>query len=177
VPKKPLDELEAGRAFYAERLPQLDGEYFGTMWHLFTVGHLVTTDLDRIAGTFGFSYADLHLLGMLSIERRRAMRATDLASALYVSNAVLSIRIARLEKLGLLTRDRSGVDRRAYELTLTERGRAIVEESILVIAGEAKIVRHFRKLPPEDRQSLSRLLGKLHEMMDREFVGVQREND
>lgn len=177
MPKKPLDELEAGRAFYAERLPQLDGEYFGTMWHLFTVGHLVTTDLDRIAGKFGFSYADLHLLGMLSIERRRAMRATDLASALYVSNAVLSIRIARLEKLCLLTRHRSGSDRRAYELTLTEQGRAIVEESILVIAGEAKIVRHFRKLPPEDRLALSRLLGNLHEMMDREFVGVPHETD
>lgn len=177
MPKKPIEELEAGRAFYAERLPQLDGEYFGTMWHLFTVGHLVTTDLDRIANKFGFSYADLHLLGMLSIKRRRAMRATDLASALYVSNAVLSIRIARLEKLGLITRDRSGSDRRAYELELTDKGREIVEESILVIAEQAKIVRHFRKLPPEDRQELSRLLGNLHEMMDREFVGVQHETD
>jgi hypothetical protein len=35
----------------------------------------------------------------------------------------------------------------------------------------------FRRLPPEDRAALSRILGDLHEQLDREFVGVPHSDD
>jgi DNA-binding MarR family transcriptional regulator len=177
MPKKPIDELEAGRDYYSRLLPQVDVEYFATMWHLFTVGHLVATDLDRIARTLGHSIADVLLLGALGRDRQRALRATDLTSILHVSNAVLSVRVARLEKANLLTRDRSAADRRSFELQLTEQGRSVIADAILLIARDAKIVRMFRRLSPAEREVLSRILGDMHEQLDRDFVGVRHSDD
>lgn len=176
MPRKPIDQLKAGRAYYARRLPQLDDAHFGALWHLFTVGHLVTTDLDNIARRHDCSFADLDMLGTLGIDQERGMRATDLASALYLSNAVISTRVARLEQRGLIERHR-GRDRRAYALRLTEAGRTLVEEVIVEIAREAKIARFFRELAPEDQSSLVRILGELHQRFDREFAGGPYRDD
>jgi DNA-binding MarR family transcriptional regulator len=151
-------------------LPHLDDAHFGALWHLFTVGHLITTDLDAIARRHDCSFADLDLMGTLAIDEDRDMRATDLASTLYLSNAVISTRVARLERLGLVERRRAG-DRRAYALRLTGAGRALVEQVIVEIARDAKIARFFRDLAPEDQLSLVRILGELHQRFDREFIG------
>lgn len=174
VSRGPVEELEAGQEFYAKLLPGFDVSHFAALWHIFTVGHLVTTDLDRIARRLGFSMADLHLLGTLKIERPAALRATDLAMSLYVSNAVLSARIERLSRKGLLVRTPRPEDRRSYDLRLTSKGSALIEQAIVEIAREAKLVRHFRKLPDMDREALGRILGVLHEQLDRDFVANGR---
>lgn len=171
MPRKPVDQLNAGQSFYASRMPGMDVAHFGPLWHLFTVGHLVTTDLDGIAAKLGCSFADLDLLGTLAIEQAAPHRATDLASTLYVSNAVISTRVARLEKQGLLERRRNPEDRRAFDLELTPKGRTLVEQAIVDIATHSKIVRFFRQLSPEDQQTLGRLLGDLHQRFDREYPG------
>lgn len=171
MPRKPVDQLNVGQSFYARHMPDLDVAHFGPLWHFFTVGHMVTTDLDGIARKLGYSFADLDFLGTLAIDERTALRATDLASSLYVSNAVISTRIARLEKDGLLERRRNPADRRAFDLALTPKGRALVEQAIGDIAAQSKLVRFFRQLSPDDQQTLARLLGDLHQRFDREFVG------
>lgn len=171
MPRKPVDQLNAGRTYYAEHLPGVGVEHFGALWHLFTVGHLVSTDLDAIARGLGCSFADLDLLGTLAIEERGSMRATDLASTLYVSNAVVSTRIARLEQAGLVMRRRSNGDKRAFELVVSSKGRELIEGAIAEIAREAKIVRFFGDLAPDDQAALVRILGILHQRFDREFVG------
>lgn len=171
MPRKPVDQLNAGRSFYARRMPDMESEHFGPLWHFFTVGHLVTTDLDSIAGKLGYSFADLDLLGTLAIDQDAPHRATDLASTLYVSNAVISTRIARLGKDGLLERRHNPEDRRVFDLFLTPKGRALVERAIVDIAAQSKLVRFFRQLGPADQQTLSRLLGDLHQRFDREFMG------
>jgi len=171
MPRKPIDQLNAGRSFYARRMPDMESGHFGPLWHFFTVGHLVTTDLDAIAGKLGYSFADLDLLGTLAIEQAAPHRATDLASTLYVSNAVISTRIARLEKDGLLERHRNSSDRRVHDLSLTAKGRAVVEQAIGDIATQSKLVRFFRQLSPADQETLGRLLGDLHQRFDREYIG------
>lgn len=171
MPRKPVDQLNVGRRFYARQMPGLDVEHFGPLWHFFTVGHLVSTDLDAIARKLGYSFADLDFLGTLAIDERTALRATDLASSLYVSNAVISSRIARLEKDGLIERHRNPDDRRAFDLVLTRQGRALIEQAIVEIAGQSKLVRFFRQLSREDQQALARILGDLHQRFDREYVG------
>lgn len=177
MPRKPVDQLNAGRAFYARLLPGLDVDHFGALWHMFTVGHLVATDLDSIAREIGCSFADLDFLGTLAIDERKTMRATDVASTLYVSNAVISTRIARLVKAGLIERRRSDEDKRAFDLRLTGKGHDVIEQAIHRIAREAKIVRFFRQLAPEDQQALVRILGDLHQRFDREFAGGPYSDD
>lgn len=171
MPRKPVDQVNAGRSFFADQLPGIDFAYFAPLWHLFTIGHLISTDLDNVTRKLGCSFADLSLLGTLAIDERKAVRATDLASALHVSNAVISARAVRLERDGLIVRTRSGQDRRAFHLELTARGQSLLAQAIPMIAEEAKIVRFVTQLDPADRLALSRILGHLHQQFDREFVG------
>ena len=177
MPRKPVDQLNVGRRFYARQMPDLNVDYFGPLWHFFTVGHLVSLDLDTIARKLGYSFADLDFLGTLAIDERTALRATDLASSLYVSNAVISNRIARLEKDGLIERHRNPEDRRAFDLILTAQGRTLIEQAIMEIADQSKLVRFFRQLSQEDQEALARILGDLHQRFDREFVSCAYTDD
>lgn len=177
MPRKPVDQLNVGRSFYARQMPGLNVDHFGPLWHFFTVGHLVSNDLDAIARKLGYSFSDLDFLGTLAIDERTALRATDLASQLYVSNAVISGRIARLEKDGLVERHRNPDDRRAFDLLLTEKGRLLIEQAIVEIAEKSKLVRFFHQLSPEDQQALARILGDLHQRFDREFIGGPYQQD
>jgi len=174
MPRRPVEELEAGRAFYAQLAPDLDVGHFAAMWHTFTVGHLLATDLDRIARRHDLSIADLHLLGTIRIERPEQLRATDLALTLHVCNAVLSARIARLESQGLLVRTPSPADRRAFQLTLTADGAAKTDAAIADISRSGAFARRYRTLRDEDRAALARIMGELHNLLDRDFVGATR---
>lgn len=175
--RRPVDQLEAGQRFYTKQFPGLDTEYFGALWHLFTVGHLLSTELEAIARKSGVSFADLDLMGTLAVDQQRSMRATDIASALYVSEAVISTRVQRLMAAGMLERRRSKADRRAFELILTDLGREVLARALVEIEREAKIVRFFRRLAAEDRGHLLRILGSIHQSYDREFAGAPYFND
>jgi len=163
----PVEEVKAGRAFYQEVLPGCDTTHFESMWHIFSVGHLVAVDLDRIARQFDLSIADLHFLGTLRIERARPLRATDLTRTLHVSNAVLTLRVDRLVQMGFVVRNKSGKDRRAFDLWMTELGAQVADSAIRAIAAKSSIARLLREMAPEDRCAVERILGHLHNELDR----------
>jgi DNA-binding MarR family transcriptional regulator len=142
-------------------MPDLDVGHFGALWHLVTIGHLISSEIDRIARTLDLSVADLQLLGTLRINDAQQVRATDLARALFVSNAVLTSRIQRLADAGLLLRDATD-DRRSFRLRLTEVGAQTIDQAIARVAREAQFPRILRQLSQEDREQLDRLLGPLH---------------
>jgi len=170
--QRPVDELEAAVTFWAEIA--LDVSYFGAQWHIFNVGHMLVTDLDRITRRHGISIADLHLLGALRMDRPQHPRATDLSLTLHVSNAVLSPRIAKLERKGLLIREPRGNDKRAAGLVLTPEGAAKAVAIVDELGRDSSFVRYYKQLPDEDRIALTRIMGELHNMLDRDFVAVSR---
>ena len=57
------------------------------------------------------------------------------------------------------------------------KGRTLIKDAIWLIAREAKIVQLFRRLATADREALSRILGEMHEQLDRDFVGVPHSDD
>lgn len=172
MPKRPVERQEVIRAFYAERA--VDVSYYSALWHTFNVGHLMATDLERICQRHGLSFADLHLLSAIRVDGLNKQRATDLAQLLNVSNAVLSTRIRKLEQKGLLTRTPSENDRRAVELKLTKEGETLCDATGADIAEQANFVRCFRRLSPEDQNTLARIMGELHNELDREFISTRR---
>ena len=172
MPECPVEQQEAASAFYAEL--DVDVSYYPAIWHTFKVGHLLATDLDRICQHHKLSIADVHLLGAMRIDRPRQLRATDLAQTLHVSNAVLSTRIAKLERKGLLMRIPSTSDRRAFDLKLTTKGVATTDAAIAEIGRHASFVRCFRRLSEQDRSALARIMGELHNQLDRDFVSTRR---
>ena len=171
---RPVDEAETGRALYAEIAPGVDVSHSAAMWHLLSLGHLVATDLDRIARRHGLSMADLMLLGGLRVVHPQPLRATDLAQKLRVTNAVLSARVARLEGAGLLIRTPDPSDRRAFELTVSAAGVAKVDAAIADISRDGQVARWHRGLAEEDRAAVVRILGALPDLMARDFVAAPR---
>ena len=163
----PLEAVETGMTFYGQILPQVDVRKLVPMWHVFTLGHIVSIDLDRISRRFGLSIADVHLLGTVRIERPRPIRAVDLAATLNVSQAALSTRIDRLAKAGLLHKQRQDGDRRAFVLVLTGEGRRIADASVEAFVKDAHMVRALDQLSEDDRAALTRIVGSLHRELDR----------
>lgn len=171
-PVRPADQLAAGKAYFSER--GLDVSHFGAIWHLLKVGQLMGTDLNQISRRHGLSIADFHLLSALMMNDPVPVRATDLASALNVSNAALSGRVRRLAERGLLTCTESGTDRRTKLLLHASEGAEIVHRIGSDLEQVGRFVHHYRQLPLADREELERIIGQLHTMMDRDFLPVTR---
>lgn len=84
--------------------------------------------------------------------------------------------MARLERKGLLARTVCATDRRAYDLRLTPAGEALLGEAIADFCKRANFVTGFQGLSERDRQELTRIMGALHNELDRDF-GVVRHSD
>jgi DNA-binding MarR family transcriptional regulator len=170
--QRAVKQQEAASSFFAEL--DIDVSYFPAIWHTYKVGQLMATDLDRVCRRHGLSMADVHLLGAARADRSRQLRATDLAQILYVSNAVLSSRIARLRRDGFLARRPCTTDRRAFELILTPKGVTTIDRAIDDVRKSASFVRFYRLLPLQDQIALARIMGELHNQLDREFISASR---
>ncbi|HEX7853781.1 MAG TPA: MarR family transcriptional regulator [Sphingobium sp.] len=170
--QRPVEEVMAARAFYAEL--GLDVTYFSALWHTFNIGHMLSTDLDRICRRHDLSIADFNLMGALRIDRPLPLRATDLAVTLQVSNGALSARIAKLADKGMLVKSPAAGDRRAFTLELTPDGARKVEAIHAAIEGESHFVHEVNRLPEDDRVALERIMGELHSRLDRYFVHAHR---
>lgn len=171
-PVRPVDQLAAGKAFFAGL--GLDVGHFGAVWHIFKVGQLMATDLNRVSGMHGLSIADFHLLGALMMRDPAPMRATDLAHALNVSNAALSVRVRKLADQGLLTAATPESDRRNRLLTLTAPGVEKVRAIGRDLEDAGRFVQHYRHLPEADRVALDRIMATLHTLLDRDFLPAPR---
>lgn len=172
MPKRPVEQQEAVSAFYAKS--NVDVSYFSAIWHTFKVGHLMTNDLERICRLHDLSYADVDFLGAVRVDELAQQRATDLAQMLNVSDAVLSTRITKLEKKGLLVRIPRENDRRALELQLTPAGILASDAVLADIASRSNFVRCFRRLSADDQHALTRIMGELHNELDRDFISTTR---
>lgn len=171
-PLHPEEQLKTGASFFAGL--GMDVSHFGPMWHIFKVGQLLDTDLNRISRQFDLSIADFHLLGAMMILAPEPVRATDLALQLNVSSAALSVRIRRLAGQGLLSRYEAENDRRAVMLGLTEAGAAKVVAIGKALECEGRFIHYFRQFAAGEQSALAQTMGRLHTMMDRDFLPVVR---
>jgi len=89
------------------------------------------------------------------------LRLSDLSVKINLTNSTVTGIIDRLERAGLVSRQRSTDDRRVILVKITAKGR---ETADLVPAPHLEIIRNaFFALPEEDRAELFRLLRKFHE--------------
>ncbi len=170
--KRPVEQRETAIAFYAER--DVDVSCQPAMWHIDKVSHLINIDLERICRSHGMSLADMHLLAAVRVERPTPMHASELAQLLNVSNAVLSTRLAKLEQKGWLQRTPSPVDRRATELRMTALGTTVIDITVEDVGQRANFARYYHQLSDEDKSHLVRIMGELHNQLDRDFLSASR---
>src|SRR5271165_5419249 len=124
------EHAEAGKAYYAALFPDVGVGYFAALWHTVTVGHLVAGNLEQIARRHGVGIGDLHVLGFLGFQEDQSLRPTDLARALFLTNAAITRRLNHLAARGFVASGPAGKDRRSTWISLTPAGRAVVEAAL-----------------------------------------------
>lgn len=96
---------------------------------------------------------------MVLIDSNPGLNQSRLGVAMGVDRSTVVAVIDRLQARGLVTRKPSTADRRAHRLTLTPKGKALLEAAVPEVrAHEARIA---EALTPEERATLLALLEKL----------------
>lgn len=141
--------------------PRLD-EARGEAWRTFLTAHAavierIERDLAR-ENMLPLGWYDV-LLALAEAPERR-LRMNELARAIVLSRSGLTRLVDRLEKAGLLRRERCDDDRRGCYAVLNEDGRAALRRSWPVYAGG--ISEHFgRHLGDEEVATLTEALGRM----------------
>jgi len=102
-----------------------------------------------------FSQLDI----LVCLNRTRGLPLSEVADRLLVTGGNVTGIIDRLEKAGLVTRQRDHKDRRIVWARLTERGYAVYRQLMPRYIGTMRKVNAY--LTPAERKELMRLLKKL----------------
>jgi DNA-binding MarR family transcriptional regulator len=101
-----------------------------------------------------------HHFGMLAVlDTEGPVPQHSVGERLHIDKSSMTVFVDQLEALGLVERRRNPRNRRAYELTLTDAGRATFARATALI-GVAED-RLLAQLDDEERRHLHRLLGRL----------------
>jgi DNA-binding MarR family transcriptional regulator len=94
---------------------------------------------------------------MMVLWDRKEIAVKDLCEVLYLDSGTLTPLLKKLEKSGLVTRERSAEDERSLIVTITEKGCALRKKAMIIPAKMADCV----DLNPEEARELYALLYKL----------------
>ena len=106
------------------------------------------------------------LLVMQAIEKEESPSTSTLARHIVVSQATVTRIIDRLERAGLVKREKSSKDKRVVNVRLTEEGRSKLETAPEPL--QAGFLREYRKLADWEQQMLKSSLLRIAAMMDAE---------
>lgn len=122
------------------------------------VQQLLLERIDAVLRPLGLTFARYEVLRLLSFSSAGAMPMTRLGSLLQVHPTSVTSAVDRLEKQGYVVRSRRESDRRVVLATITDDGRAVVEEAT---GGLNSSVFEVPGLSSSELADLTRLLGVL----------------
>ena len=99
------------------------------------------------------------------VAARGPLRVSALAGAMGLDTSTASRHVRQLEDGGYLARTGDPDDRRAFQVRLTRRGRAALDQAMRARAGV--VDRATADWPEEDRAALTTLMTRLAESLDR----------
>ncbi|TSD84855.1 MarR family transcriptional regulator [Mycobacterium sp. KBS0706] len=154
------DHVDRLRRQWARELPDLDTEPMAVLGRAYRLSNLVRGDIEATFAGFGLDRGEFDVIGTL---RRSGppyrLTPTELYTALMMSSGGLTHRLDRLEKAGLIRREKSPQDGRSVLVGLTADGAARAEAAFRAdMAQEAAVL---QALDPEERAALAGLLRKL----------------
>ncbi|MBD9647161.1 MarR family transcriptional regulator [Ensifer sp. ENS09] len=158
--KTESDHVDRLRAQWDRELPDLDTEPMTILGRAYRLSNLVRPSIEETFASFGIDRGEFDVISTL---RRSGppyrLTPTDLYTLLMISSGGLTHRLDRLQKGGLILRERSASDGRSSVVGLTEKGIALAENAFR--ADMASEARYLDALSKEDRVALSALLRKL----------------
>lgn len=108
------------------------------------------------------------LLLMQAIDREGSPSISTLARSIVVSQATVTRIIDRLERAGLVRRQKSSTDKRVVNVSLTEEGRRKLDVAPEPL--QAEFLRRFRQLEHWEQQMLKSSLLRIAKMMDAQDI-------
>lgn len=141
-----------------------------TMWRIIALCHLILADLEQVLKELEIAPADLFVLAVLAIEPDGRLRPSDLARILSVTPAAISLRVAKLEKGGLLRRTSTAKDRRFVQLELTETGRQLAVAGLAKVNARGNFMRAMERLPVGQAEATEEAIARLAQEMERHVL-------
>ncbi|MBD0747352.1 MarR family winged helix-turn-helix transcriptional regulator [Streptomyces sp. CBMA152] len=127
----PRDPVDAITAQWAEVRPDLDTLPMAVYGRIYRVSRAMGDRIEKEYKRFGISRGEFDVLATL---RRSGEPYTlsprQLSATLMLTTGGMTGRLDKLEKAGLLSRSPDPHDRRGLRVTLSDKGREIVDESV-----------------------------------------------
>lgn len=154
------DHVDRLRAQWARELPDLDTQPMAILGRAFRLGNMVRPSIEATFAGFGLDRGEFDVIATL---RRSGppyrLTPTEMYSLLMISSGGLTHRLDRLEKAGLIRREKSPQDGRSVQVALTERGAALAEQAFRT--DMASELAFLQPLDETERAMLAGLLRKL----------------
>jgi len=154
------DHIDRLRGQWARELPGLDTEPMAILGRAYRLSNLVRGSIEATFAGFGLDRGEFDVIATL---RRSGppyrLTPTELYSLLMITSGGLTHRLDRLEKAGLIQREKSPRDGRSLLVGLTRAGVARAEEAFRAdMANESSFL---QALGAKERKMLTGLLRKL----------------
>jgi MarR family transcriptional regulator, organic hydroperoxide resistance regulator len=112
----------------------------------------------------GFGLTGPQLWALKTLSRRGPLATTDLAKALAVQPSTLSVLVDRLERRGVVRRNRPREDRRFVEVALTTKGAALATRAPEPAQG--RLLHGLQGLPQRELRAIRSTVDRLVAMME-----------
>lgn len=146
---------------FAQELPEIDSAVLETVSRLIVAGRRFEQSAATMLRDFGFNYTDFDVLGMLrSAGPPFELSPAELLKFTMITSGAMTTCLDRLERSGMVRRRMSDVDRRGRIVTLTTKGKKVIEAALILrfeSAGE-----HLRVLSEDDSRQLNTILRRLY---------------
>jgi len=136
--------------------PSPADEDLGLVDALAQLSFLVQNVLAETAGEYDLSVVQTRMLGIL---RDREPTMNQLGRHLGLDKSSITGLVDRAQRRGLVTRTASTVDRRSFQVSITDAGRQLVEQVAAQFA--ERIERCVEPLPGTARKRLSRMATRI----------------
>lgn len=154
------DHVERLRGQWASEAPDIDTSPMTILGRAYRLSNLVRPSIEATFARFGLDRGEFDVISTL---RRSGppyrLTPTELYRSLMISSGGLSHRLVRLEKSGLITREKSTGDGRSFLVMLTAEGQRRAEEALR--ADMANELSFIEMLSEEKRAALAALLRDL----------------
>jgi len=104
------------------------------------------------------------LLLLKALEKDGRAKPSVIAKSVHLSHATVTSIVDRLEKSGMVTRERSEDDRRSVEIVLTQKGRTCIETAPELLQADFLVA--LSKLEPWEQNLLISSVQRIAVMMD-----------
>jgi len=161
-----MDRAAQAKTQWEKELPSLNLDPMVLIGRMAEVSHLLTRDhLGPIFASYGLKQGEFDVLATL----RRAggsegLTPTQLYQTTMVSSGGMTARVDRLEKNGLIERKSHPSDRRALRVSLTPKGKKLIEGMMpMYVQAQADAL---SGLSAKEQKTLSALLATLAESLN-----------